>query len=65
MRVTQPEPVTRVYCDECGKEAKTPYYGIGERTIGNCCGHVFDAKVKHDRIVHQIEEQPFFGKPIG
>lgn len=65
MRMTQPESVTRVYCDECGKEAGLPRYGLGDRDIGECCRHVWDDAVKRDRIVHQIEEQPFFGKATG
>ena len=60
MRITQPEPVTRTYCDNCGKEAGLPRYGIDGKDIGKCCVHIWDERVRKNRIASDIKDQPFY-----
>jgi hypothetical protein len=65
MNITQPEMVTRHYCDNCGKEMKGTRYGYEvdgvDHEIGSCCYHIWDAIVRKDRINAIIKEQPYFG----
>lgn len=39
MKTKKTITVDAYFCDVCGEECGLPYYGYGDKGVGNCCDH--------------------------
>lgn len=63
MNITQSKMVTTVYCDNCGKKAGLPRYGVDGKDYCANCKPWNLSDIKREWAHAEILKQPFAAEP--